>query len=60
MPWARVLWLPSMARPRAGTAYAYLSCSATIVELNHLPGKPGDEPSMSGIDVVPTDTRLTL
>jgi hypothetical protein len=56
MPQARVLRLPSRAPPRAETTYVYLSWFAPIVELNHLPGKPRDEPCMHDIIVVPAGT----
>jgi hypothetical protein len=48
-----------MAPPMAGIAYAYLSWFAPVVELNHLPKKPRDEPCVHGIIIVPTGTRLT-
>jgi hypothetical protein len=60
MPQVGVLQLLSMALPRAGTTYAYLSWFAPIVKLDRLPGKPGDEPYLRGIIIVSASTRLTL
>jgi hypothetical protein len=59
MPQVRLLRLLSMDPPRAGTTYAYLSWLAPIVELDHLPGKPEDEPCMHGIIALPVGTQLT-
>jgi hypothetical protein len=60
MPRVRVLRLLSMALHRTGTTFAYLSWFAHVVKLHRLPGKPGDEPSVSGIIIVPAGTQLTL
>jgi hypothetical protein len=59
MPRVKVLHLLSMAPPRVGTAYAYLSWFAPIVKLDQLPGKTRDEPCERGIIIVPASTRLT-
>jgi hypothetical protein len=60
MPQVEVPRLQSMAPPRAGTTYAYLSWYVLIAKLNRLPGKPRDEPCMHGTIVVPIGIQLTL
>jgi hypothetical protein len=52
MPWVGVLWLPSMAPPKAGTTCAYLSWSVFFVELNPIPREPMDEPCVRGVIIV--------
>jgi hypothetical protein len=59
MPRVGVLRLLSMAPPKAGAAYAYLSWFAPVVQLDRLTRKPGDEPCMCGIIIVPAGTQLT-
>jgi hypothetical protein len=53
MPQVRILRLPSIIPLRVGTTCAYLSWSISIIELNHLTGKPGDEPCMRDTVRVP-------
>jgi hypothetical protein len=48
MPWVGVPRLPSMAPPKVGTAYAYLSWSVLITKPNRLPRRSGDEPCACG------------
>jgi hypothetical protein len=60
MPWVRLPRLPSKALPRAGIACAYLSLSALIIRLSHLPGKPRGEPFMHGTVGVSVGTWPTL
>jgi hypothetical protein len=60
MPRVRVLHLPSITCPRAGTSCPYLSCIVPIVELNHLLGELGDEPCVRGTIGVPIGIQVTL
>jgi hypothetical protein len=60
MPRVRVLQLPSKVPPRAGIACAYLSWLVSAVELNRLPGKPGDEPCVCGTVEGSVDVQLIL
>jgi hypothetical protein len=46
--------------PRVGTAYAYLSWSELVAKLNHLHGKPKDEPCVRVTIGVPVGIQLTL
>jgi hypothetical protein len=48
MPRVGVPRLPSMAPPRAGTTYAYISWPVLVAKPNHLPGRPEDEPCVRG------------
>jgi hypothetical protein len=60
MPQVGVPRLSSMTRPREGIVCAYLSWSALVIKLSHLPGKPGGGPYMHGTVNVSVGTQLTL
>jgi hypothetical protein len=56
MPQVGLPRLPYKALPNAGTTCAYLSLSALVIRLSHLPGKPMGEPFVRGTTGVSVGT----